>query len=151
VDVKAFASNKLIWSKTVPEIATLYKKHHCNFPAHKSIVVATDNAFTVVSWEGQVSAPQRVVVGGLPRKIVAMTTHGDTIIVAIADGRVCFYSRGKPFYLAGSNSYTEIVSLANLSANKVIVTSSPQRINELLKKVPSDVGVQLKDAYLQYK
>ena len=82
------------WTKRVAERNSLVRLHVLNCPFNKTIVVATDNAFTVVSWTGEVVASAQVVrVNGVSRKISSLAVYEDTIVIGLVDGRFCLYRK----------------------------------------------------------
>jgi hypothetical protein len=95
VNCYSLTNGTIRWSKlfsSAPRRSTL---EICNFPQNKSVVIATESAFTVVSWTGQlVSHPQPIVIDGVFRTISSVAVHGNTILVGLPDGRICGYTPG---------------------------------------------------------
>ena len=128
------------WSRPIPKgYKFRFDIKLRDFPALKSIVITTERDFSIVSYTGElVSHPQPIVVDGVFRAISDVTVHNDTVIVGLPDGRICCYTPA-------------MLSLVELCARQIIMSKTTRQINELCKRVPSDIVVRLEEAYYQYK
>ena len=130
------------WTKKIPTTTVNWGRaivHLREFPALKSIVIATDRSFTIISNTGElVSHPQPIVVDGVFRTISTVTVHNDTVIIGLTDGRICCFAPA-------------MLSLVQLCARQIIMANNTRQIDEICKRAPHDIVVRLEEAYYQYK